>query len=685
MSSRFDCCKPLAAQALCVLLGALIVAAEPLHARTMQAEVARIELAVGTLDDVSLTLDWPEEATEGRLAIKVGTLVTPDLGYRYRDLRWSCALQRPAPDHYRCKGALRTGREGKATLAAEWKAGTLELTIGAGRGSFALAFPAAEGDALALHAVRMPAAWLQPLLAAAWEEGTLTAGTVDATLALAAQGDGTRLSGPISFDALGLDTRDGRIAAAGLDGSTTLLVDLLPGETRVRTELALHGGELLAGALYAALPETAVAVEIDARGSDAGWKISRASWKDPGVLELEASADIPRDETTASTLDASIELPALDRASTRYFETLLGTLGLPGLQLTGAASGRMVLRDNSPLEMDLSFDDVAARDGASRFTLAGLAGDLHWTARDASVDSELRWRSAQVYEVVIGAATLPWRSQQRRLGLRAPLEVDLLGGRLRVPHLAWTPAHAAQPDARIDLALSLADLELAAMSRAFGWPAFSGTLSGTIPGVRYADQVLSFDGGLAMTMFDGRVAIDAMSLERPFGVAPTMSADLALEGLDLQPLTGAFGVGEITGRLDGAVRGLRLVDWSPVAFDAELQTSSSYKGPRRISQRAVDDLSRVGGAGAAAGLQTQVLKLFDTFGYSRIGLRCRLANNVCRMGGIDSSAVSSGSYTIVEGSGLPRITIIGHQRTVDWPVLVARMKAATEGQAPIID
>jgi hypothetical protein len=113
-----------------------------------------------------------------------------------------------------------------------------------------------------------------------------------------------------------------------------------------------------------------------------------------------------------------------------------------------------------------------------------------------------------------------------------------------------------------------------------------------------------------------------------------------------------------------------------------LRTSTTAKDPRRISRRAVQDLSSVGGAGLVAGLQSQVMRLFDTFGYARIGLSCRLVNNVCKMGGIDSSGAG---YTIVEGSGLPRITVIGHQAQVDWPVLVARLKAATAGQSPIVE
>jgi len=101
---------------------------------------------------------------------------------------------------------------------------------------------------------------------------------------------------------------------------------------------------------------------------------------------------------------------------------------------------------------------------------------------------------------------------------------------------------------------------------------------------------------------------------------------------------------------------------------------------RRISQRAVADLSSVGGGDIVGGLQAQALKLFQDFGYARLGLSCKLANNVCHMDGVGSAGTG---YTIVEGSGLPHITVIGYAREVDWPTLVARLRAATEGKVII--
>jgi len=118
-----------------------------------------------------------------------------------------------------------------------------------------------------------------------------------------------------------------------------------------------------------------------------------------------------------------------------------------------------------------------------------------------------------------------------------------------------------------------------------------------------------------------------------------------------------------------------------VAFDARLQTDPAYRGKKRISQRAVKDISDVGGSGLAGGLQARALKLFDDFGYARIGMGCMLRENVCTMSGVGSAG---DGYIIVEGAGLPRIQVVGFRRKVDWPTLVSRLEAATEGQAPVI-
>lgn len=659
-------------------------AGDPAQAREIHLEIERVTTAIARVEGLQLRLEWPDAASEGALELTAKALDAGELGYRYRDLRWHCPLRREAEERWQCEGRLRARGQGEATLSAELNAGSIQLSLKAKRGQLAIDFPREATAGVRLRGIELPLAWLQPMLAAAWSEGRFTAGTLDADLALhRMRTGGSELSGPLEFRALGLDSTDGRMAAAALDAKGRVTLGLLPDATRIDLSTQLMGGEVLLGPLYAALPESPVTFDLGMRtASESQWEIERFDWRDAGVFELNATGVLATQaDDWLPQLDLQFSAADLGAAYGRYFETLFGTFGLSKLQANGKLSGRAALRDALPQNIEFEAQAVDLRDGDGRFAVEGLDGDLRWNASETSVDSGLRWRSARAHGIVLGSATLPWRSTQRRLELREAATLPLFDGAMNLTRFAWTPRGAGR-GAALDLALDLRQIDLARLSTALGWPAFPGRLTGSIPGARYADEVLSLDGGLDAEVFAGRVRIGAMTLERPFGVAPTMTAAVGFERLDLQPLTAAFGFGEITGRLDGSIDALRVVDWSPVAFDADLHTSPNAKGPRRISRRAVNDLSRVGGGGFAAGLQNQVLKLFETFGYSRIGLKCRLANNICHMDGVDSSG---DGYTIVEGSGLPRITVIGHQRQVDWPVLVARLKAATEGQTPIVD
>jgi len=148
----------------------------------------------------------------------------------------------------------------------------------------------------------------------------------------------------------------------------------------------------------------------------------------------------------------------------------------------------------------------------------------------------------------------------------------------------------------------------------------------------------------------------------------------------LAAMTSVFDFGRITGHLYGHINGLRMVDWKPVAFKASLLT----EGKGRISQRAVKNLTSVGGSSMATGLQGAMLKLFKSFGYKRIGLNCELQGKVCRMGGLKPTDDGNG-YVIVEGRGLPHLTVIGHQHRVSWPTLVSRLKAAIESGGPVVE
>jgi len=81
-------------------------------------------------------------------------------------------------------------------------------------------------------------------------------------------------------------------------------------------------------------------------------------------------------------------------------------------------------------------------------------------------------------------------------------------------------------------------------------------------------------------------------------------------------------------------------------------------------------------------LQNRLIGLFDEFRYRRIGIACRLQNQVCRMSGLSPSGAG---FTIIEGAGIPRLNVVGFNREVDWPTLVERVTEAAGGElSPVV-
>jgi hypothetical protein len=124
-----------------------------------------------------------------------------------------------------------------------------------------------------------------------------------------------------------------------------------------------------------------------------------------------------------------------------------------------------------------------------------------------------------------------------------------------------------------------------------------------------------------------------------------------------------------------------LEEWAPVSFDAAFATPAGDKSRRRISQKAVDNISNLGGSGVSGALSRSFLRIFEEFGYDRLGISCRLERGVCHMGGIEAA---ERGYYLVKGGGIPRIDIMGFNRETDWQVLVSKLKQIASGESPVI-
>lgn len=657
----------------------LLACAGIADARGMTARIARVVTPVAVLQQVEVRLDWPAQATQGRLQLRAGRVDAIDLGYRFRDLAWECPLQRDGRGGWRCDGRLRAAGGAPMRLTLALATASTDVSLAQGAAVFAVHRNAATPDDTALDLTRVPLAWAQALATQAWADGRFKRGTLDGRLQVRTPARGpVRVDGTLTVRDAALETPDGSIAADKLGGRLRIDYRKLAGAALFAVDGTLQGGELLFGSTYVALPTTPVALRIDAmQQGRGGWEIPAFEWGDGTALQARGSA-VFTPQTALDRLELELRSADLAPLGARYLSGTLGVAGLAGLQMQGAFDARIAVAGGALSTIDATLRDVSLQDANARFAFDGLDGTLRYSD-GASVDSALAWRSGALSGIPFGAATLPWRSAGGELRTRAPVTVPMLDGALRFDALTLRPPAGGQ-GLRMQFGLALDRLDIGKLSSSLGGPAFRGTLSGRIPMARYADDCIDFDGGLSMQVFGGTVEATSLAMERPFGVAPTLSADLGLHALDLLAITEVFDFGSISGRLEGRVGALRLVDWTPTAFDAELHTVPARGVRQRLSQRAVQNISSVGDASFASSLQSRLLGLFDDFGYRRIGISCRLVNELCTMGGLQDAPHSAGpGFTIVEGAGVPRLDVVGFNREVDWPTLVERVAAVGKG------
>lgn len=499
-------------------------------------------------------------------------------------------------------------------------------------------------------------------------------------------GEGDLLDTAFALKGIGYDSADGATAAANVAAEGRVRVSGVGGEPRLQLQSHLLGGEVLAGPVYMKLPPTPIAATLDASLADTHWRVHAFEWRDPGVLDFNANGELaPLDAQPLKSLQLDVREAKLGPALQRYAQSWLASKGYGELSAAGALSGSLAFGGDGLERFAFVAAGVDLRDGAGRFAFRGIDGGVDWNTHGDTPATTLGWQSIELFRIPLGAARARLESRRRAIVLAEPLTVDVLGGQWRIEKLSLQPR--SPRGERYTASFALAGIEMAQLSAALGWPHFGGNLSGGIPEIEFSGDTIELRGGLDLYVFDGHVGVSGVSLERPFGVAPSLRADVHFENLDLDQVTSAFSFGGMSGRLMGTIAGLRLVDWSPVAFDAWLRTS----GGGRMSYKAVDDITAIGGGGGlSANLQTMALKMFDTFGYRRLGIRCKLRDEVCLMGGIDplpaqaAAGSADAGYTIVEGSSLPRIMIVGHRRRVDWPTLVRRLEEATQGQGPVI-
>jgi len=474
---------------------------------------------------------------------------------------------------------------------------------------------------------------------------------------------------------------DGSVAGEELDATVAGNARAIAGGWRLDLEINAGRGRLYVEPLFLEVPAQAIqaTAHVDYQVDTRQVTLHALEYRHPGSVLLAASGHI---DLGKGPLLRELQVELQEGAFASIYPTYLrpwfaGTM-LGALDTSGEINGDLHWREGELGRVTLDLANLSLHDREGRFDLAGVNGRLRWSAGGEAQVSDLHWQSGSVYRVGLGQADLSVETTGAQARLLEPARIQVLDGELQIETFDLEVGEAAALRWQVDGILT--PVSMRQLSLALGWPEFAGKLSGVIPAVRYDDGSLSVGGILLVKVFDGVITLQDVHLERPFGVIPRLQLDARITDIDLEALTGAFSFGRIEGRLEGRIVDLEMESWRPVAFDAAFATPAGDKSRHRISQRAVDNISSIGGGGVGGALSRSVLRFFEDFPYDKLGIRCRLENGICDMGGV-APAASAGGYYLVKGRLLPpRLDVIGYADRVDWETLLAQIMAVTRQQ-----
>lgn len=445
-----------------------------------------------------------------------------------------------------------------------------------------------------------------------------------------------------------------------------------------QTDIAVSDGQAYAEPVF--IDVSAAPFTLQGQGEwqpeDKQLLVNQFTFSQPKVMTLSGSFSLH--DAAITHADITLDKSDLAMLYQQWLQPFTTGTAVDSLEVAGQLHMHYQ-QTNDDYQVLLGLDDVFIDDNNHHFGIDGLSGDLAWTNTANAMTTDLSWLGGYVYAIPLGASKIQAEVLSSTLTLADTWHLPILDGTLQLNQLQVHHPDGEHATWSFDGLLTPISME--SLSTALNWPLLHGKLSGVIPKVSYADQKINVDGALMVKLFEGTTVIRDLRLNKPFGTLPQLYGNIDLIGLDLETITSTFDFGKITGKLDGTVRNLRLSNWQPVQFDARFATPDGDKSRRKISQRAVDNLSQIGG-GASGVLSRSFLRFFEDFSYQRLGLSCQLMNNVCQMSGVEEA---DNGYYIVKGGGLPpRINVVGYTRRVDWSDLIERLKAVQNSSGPVV-
>ncbi|WP_022671073.1 hypothetical protein [Hippea alviniae] len=181
------------------------------------------------------------------------------------------------------------------------------------------------------------------------------------------------------------------------------------------------------------------------------------------------------------------------------------------------------------------------------------------------------------------------------------------------------------------------------------------------------EKLINILGNMTVRIFDGYLKIENIKLI--LGKLPILACDITFRHINLKKLTDMTDFGRVTGFVEGYVKDLKLVNFkNPLEFEMLVKTENVKGVSKRISLKAVNSISKVGG-----GIASVAIPFFKNFAYSSIGFRATLKNNIFSLHGLYKEG--NKEYIVKKGF-LVGVSVINmnSNNKIEWNDFLNRIK-----------
>lgn len=305
-------------------------------------------------------------------------------------------------------------------------------------------------------------------------------------------------------------------------------------------------------------------------------------------------------------------------------------------------------------------------------TSEGISANI---PRGALAIESLRYGTESVPEI-----KTPVSLWNNTLKFDQPIRVPIYGGTIEIRNLAWADL-IGDPQA-FSLAIEAKDLQLQRLTESLGWYRFGGTLSGSIPKVEMAANVLRSEGQIEIGVFGGHVQVSTTEIENPFSSLPAIKLNARFQEIHLEQASETFAFGHISGILEGTISDLIITDGQPSQMQADVHTVARSDSSQWISVEALNKITVLSSGENGSLIYGGIAGFFDEFRYSKMGFKANLRNDNLTLRGIESS---DGKEFLVVGSFLPpTVNVISHTREIGFSDLIKRLEQIQKSDKPQI-